>query len=144
MVRKIFPPGRIVKDSKLHRQITAPTKIYVKSILETNNKFKINGWAHITGSGLFGKLGKIIPLGLSAELKRGSWEIPEIFSEIQKKGQISENEMFSTFNMGVGFSGVVSENSAEKVIDFLKKKGEEVYVIGKITKNKRENKAYLT
>lgn len=143
LVRKIFPPARIIKDSKLHQQVIASTKIYVKSILATNEKFPVKGWAHITGSGLFGKLGKILPEGLSAELKKGTWEIPEIFSEIQKKGQITEKEMYSTFNMGIGFAGVVSNTIADKVVEFLKTRGEKVFIIGSVVKSPSNNKVYL-
>ena len=143
LVRRIFPPEKIKRNSRLHKEIIAPTRIYVKPIIETNKKFKIKGWAHITGSGLFGKLGKILPDGLGAELKRNSWPIQEIFSELKTKGRISEPEMYNTFNMGVGFAGVVNENDANEVVGFLKQKGEEVFIIGKVVTAGGKNKIFF-
>ena len=143
LVRKIFPPEKIKKNSKLHKEIIAPTKIYVKSIIETNKKFKIHGWAHITGSGLFGKLGKILPGGLGVELELNSWPIQDIFGEIKAKGKISEVEMYQTFNMGIGFIGIVSEKDVSGVVKFLKQKGEEVFVIGKVVKLNGKNKVFF-
>lgn len=143
LVRKIFPPEKVKKDSTLYQQIITPTKIYVKSVLETNKKFKINGWAHITGSGLFGKLGKIIPDGLGVELKMGSWYIPNIFHDVQFKGGLTDREMFRTFNMGIGFVGVVSEKMVDQVVGFLKQKGEDVFIIGEVKTEKLKDKVTL-
>lgn len=144
LVRKIFPPEKVRKDSKLHQQIVTPTKIYVKPILETNKKFKINGWAHITGGGLFGKLEKIVPDDLGINLQKKSWPVPPIFSEIQLQGKVSETEMFRTFNMGVGFAGILSKNLASGVVDFLKKKGEEVFIIGEVETLSKSEKVTLS
>jgi phosphoribosylformylglycinamidine cyclo-ligase len=143
LVRKIFPPEK-VRSRTLREQIVRPTKIYVRSILEANREFKFKGWAHITGGGLFGKLGKILPNNLSVELKRGSWIVHPIFSEIQTKGKISEREMFQTFNMGIGFAGIVSPAVADKAVSFLKKKGEEVFRIGLVKAQATGGKVILS
>ncbi len=132
LVRRIFPTEKLSKNSAILREVTMPTKLYVRSILETSSKFEISAWAHITGGGLFGKLAKIVPDGLSIELKEASWPIQTIFQEIATKGKISQKEMYSTFNMGLGFVGVARKENTDQIVDFLRKKGENVFVVGEV------------
>lgn len=93
--------------------LLTPTKIYVKEIQRLQEKIPIKGMAHITGGGLTGNIPRMLPDGLSYTLDKQSWHIPDIFQRLQKLGNVSETEMFQTFNMGVGMVLCISEEYAE-------------------------------
>ncbi|MGV4509080.1 AIR synthase-related protein, partial [Ornithobacterium rhinotracheale] len=92
----------------------------------------INGIAHITGGGLIENVPRILPKGLGVEIQKSSIKVPAIMQELQKRANIAEDEMFGTFNMGVGMVLAVSPDQAEAVIKSLKSLGEEAYEIGKV------------
>ena len=131
-VRKLFPPEEVVGQPKLLAQLLQPTRIYVRDVLEVSNVLGIHGWAHITGGGIIGKLGKIIPNGLVATLTIDSWPTPEIFERVRKSGSISWKEMRSTFNCGLGMIGVADNATAETAIRRLNRNGEQAYIVGEI------------
>lgn len=132
LVRKAFSK---VEQKKRVKEILKPTKIYVKDLLPVIEKFDIKGIAHITGGAYYEKLTKILPKGLGFEIKKGSWSIPKLFTDMQKNGNIPEKDMYKTFNMGIGMILVVSPKIADKVSAFLKKKKVKYYVIGRVLKN---------
>lgn len=113
--------------------LITPTKIYVKSVLEVLEKVKINGMVHVTGGGFIENIPRILPQGLGANVKLGSWPELELFKFIQKEGNIDLREMYSTFNMGVGFIMIVNKELADQTIEAIKSIGEEAYIIGEIT-----------
>jgi phosphoribosylformylglycinamidine cyclo-ligase len=118
----------------LGEELLKPTKIYVKAFTALKDKLKIKGMAHITGGGIPGNLLRILPEGVYANIKIGSWRIPKIFRLIEKVGNISENEMKKTFNMGIGYVMVVPEDKAEKTVSLLKESGYIASIIGSIGK----------
>lgn len=122
----------------LGEELLTPTRIYVKTVLKLLQEFNIKGMAHITGGGITENLPRVLPNGLSALIKKGSWRIHPIFNIIQEKGNISEPEMYRTFNMGIGFILVVSEKEVDSTLLKLKRFGEKAYIIGKIEKGRRE------
>jgi len=132
LVRKVFPPLKIRKDKTLLKEILKPTRIYVRTVLSLMTKFDIHAAAHITGGGVFGKLSKVVPDALTASLERDSWSLPSIFKLIQEKANVSEKEMFSTFNMGLGMVLIVPRDQAIKVRQFLEKNGEAAFLIGEV------------
>ncbi len=136
LVRKIFTEKEIKKYS---RELLKPTKIYVKVILDTVKKFgeDIKGIAHNTGGAWYNKITKILPPQTAYYIYNKSWTIPEIFYMIKKKGNIDWQEMFSTFNMGIGMVIVVSKENHKKIFNFLKKR-EKVFIIGEIIKSRKE------
>ncbi|HEY4694937.1 MAG TPA: phosphoribosylformylglycinamidine cyclo-ligase [Candidatus Nanoarchaeia archaeon] len=140
LIRKVLSPQTVKRNYKLRSQIIEPTKIYVKPVLEANQVFDIHGWAHITGGGIVGKLGKIIPDGLAAQVKKDSWPPLDIFQEMQTRGGVSDREMRNTFNMGLGMIGIASNKIIDKIINFLSGRGERVYVIGEIVKGRLSEK----
>lgn len=114
----------------LGEELLRPTRIYVRSILTLLEEFPIKGMAHITGGGIIGNLPRILPKGLGAEIWP-KWEVPPIFRLIQSLG-VEEAEMWRVFNMGVGFTVVLSP---EHVGGFLKRAhelGEKAFVIGEV------------
>nr|WP_286680256.1 phosphoribosylformylglycinamidine cyclo-ligase [Tepidanaerobacter sp. EBM-49] len=119
----------------LGEELLEPTKIYVKTV-ESLSKFDIHGMAHITGGGIIENLPRILPEGIHFSIKKGSWEIPPVFSLIQKIGQVSDKEMYRTFNMGIGYAVVVSCDAANEVLNVLQKNGEKAWIIGRAVKGK--------
>ncbi len=110
-------------------ELLKPTRIYVDSILNLTSKVPVAGLAHVTGSG-FKKLHRITNFGFNLS---DFPDIPRIFKEIQERGRITNEEMFSTFNMGIGFVVVVQEDHLDEAMDILRKQGENPHVLGDIT-----------
>ncbi|MDY5935157.1 MAG: AIR synthase-related protein, partial [Oscillospiraceae bacterium] len=107
-------------------------KIYVKPVLALLEQVKVKGISHITGGGFYENIPRSIPDGLGAVIDRSAVKVLPIFDLIAKTGNISERDMFNTFNMGVGMSIVVAPEDADKALEVLKANGEDAYVIGKI------------
>ncbi len=107
--------NKLIKEKKLHlsEELLTPTRIYAKKIARAREKCSIKGAAHITGGGLVSNIKRIIPKGLGIKLYY-DWTVPEIFKRIQACG-VSKDEMFSVFNMGIGFTVVCSRKEAEKL-----------------------------
>lgn len=137
LVRKVFN----INDQKLKsfvpelgmslgEVLLTPTRIYVKSVLDLISKVNVKGISHITGGGFYENIPRMLPDGISAKIKKGSWKVLPIFDLIQKEGGISEHDMYNTFNMGVGMAVVVDKADAEKAVEILKGNGEEASVIG--------------
>ena len=116
----------------LGEELLTPTRIYsqlVGKVLETEN---VKGMVHITGGGFYENIPRILPLGLGAKIYRDAWNIPPIFSYLQRLGNVEEKEMFSTFNMGVGYIFVISKDGKDSVVDILQKEGEKPFWMGSI------------
>ena len=125
---------------KISEYLLTPTKIYVKPVSKIIKKFKVKGMAHITGGGLIENVPRVIPDGLSAVIYKDKIKVPEIFTYLKSKG-VPEEEMWGTFNMGIGFIIVVKEKDKDKVMKKLSKYGENAYEIGRIEKG--DNKICL-
>lgn len=97
----------------------------------------IKGLAHITGGGFSGNLPRILPEGCQAQISLGSWPVLPIFNLLQKIGNISQKEMFRTFNMGIGMIAVVAPSDKDRLMQYLNAKGEKSYPIGTIIKGKK-------
>ncbi len=110
--------------------LLSPTKIYVKSVLNLIEKLPVKGISHITGGGFYENIPRMLPDGISAKIKQGSFPVPPIFSLIQKEGNISEHDMYNTFNMGIGMAIVVDAENADKAVEILRSTGEDAYIIG--------------
>lgn len=124
-------------DHSLGQELLKPTKIYVRPVLKLLESFSIKGIAHITGGGLTENVPRILPPGLKARIRKGSWPVPAIFPFIQTQGQVPEEEMYRTFNMGIGLVLVVAAREEEKIFHFLKELGEQAFVIGEVTAGNR-------
>lgn len=119
-------------DCTLGEELLKPTKIYVKEILELLKKIDIKGMSHITGGGFYENIPRMIPDGLCAKIDASVIETPEIFKLLKKWADLKDEDMYSTFNMGVGFTFVVSEKDKEKVHDFFENSDVKLYEIGKV------------
>ena len=119
-------------DKTLGETLLTPTRIYVKPVLALIEAVKVKAISHITGGGFYENIPRSIPDGFGAKIDKEAVKILPIFKLIQKEGNISERDMFNTFNMGVGMSIVVSKEEADKALEILKANGEDAYIIGEI------------
>ncbi len=119
---------------KVSEELLKPTRIYVKSVLNLLEVVNVKGIAHITGGGIPGNLIRILPEGVDALIRTDSWEVPPVFSFIKEKGNVPEEEMYRTFNMGIGMCIVVSKEDVKRAISTLEGSGEKVFTIGEIVK----------
>ena len=146
LVRKVFDvenadiksPVSSLGGKSLGETLLCPTKIYVKPVLALLEKVNVRGISHITGGGFYENIPRSIPDGLCAEIEKESVRILPIFRLIQETGNISERDMFNTFNMGVGMSIVVPAEEADTALSILRENGEDAYVIGKIVESKEK------
>jgi phosphoribosylformylglycinamidine cyclo-ligase len=113
-------------------ELLTPTRIYVKSVLNLLRDFRIHGIAHITGGGLLENIPRVLPAGCKVALDRGSWPMLPIFSLLKEQGNIVDEEMFRTFNCGIGMVLIVGESDAEEVLIRLKGLNEQAYSIGRV------------
>jgi len=143
LVRKVFDiencdltaPVEALGGKSLGETLFAPTRIYVKPVLALLDNVKVHAISHITGGGFYENIPRSLPEGYSVHVDKASLKILPIFDLIQKTGNITERDMFNTFNMGVGMSIVVDKNDADKAIQILKDNGEDAYVIGTVIKS---------
>ena len=141
LIRKLFVDlNEVYENKKIWEHLLTPTKIYVKSIQKLMESVKIPGMAHITGGGLIENVPRTIPDGFCANIDKKKVEIHPIFKHEYFK-KVTEDELWGTFNMGVGFIVIVKKEDAEKTIGILKENGENAYEIGYISKG--ENKLCL-
>ncbi len=140
LVRKVFSKAELMKYSK---EILEPTRIYVQPILRLLEKFEVKGIAHLTGGAFYEKLTKILPDGKCFKINNSSWELPQIFQLIQKKGNIPDQEMFTTFNMGIGMAVVVSAEQAPGVREFFSVQGVESWQIGEVVKDHKAKVKFI-
>ncbi len=136
LVRKVFSHKEL--RGKFGLELLRPTRIYAKSILKIMEKVRINAMSHITGGGFYENIPRVLPQGLRAEIQRGSWPVPSIFRKIQERGQMSDREMFRTFNMGVGMVLILESRNAHKALKLFEKMGEKAWIIGELRAGNRE------
>ena len=137
LIRKLIEKSGMDFDADFHGKpfrdvVMAPTRIYVKSLLKLMAAMSVKGMAHITGGGLTENIPRVLPQGLTAEIKQGSWAVPPLFDWLQAQGNITDDEMHRTFNCGIGMVVIVSAQDAEAATRLLAAEGEQVWTIGHI------------
>lgn len=135
-------PVECLGGKSIIETLLTPTKIYVKPVLALLNEVTVKGISHITGGGFYENIPRSIPDGLCAEIKKSNVRVLPIFDLVAKKGNISERDMFNTFNMGVGMSIIVSKEDARRSVEILKASGEDAYIIGEIVEADEKIKIY--
>lgn len=112
--------------------LLTPTRIYANVCRKVFGEVKPSGMVHITGGGFFENIPRILPAGLAAEIRLGSWEVPRIFRMMEEIGHLEVQDLYATFNMGMGLMMVVPEALAERTMDLIRQGGEEPSLIGRI------------
>lgn len=137
LIRKLITKSGIDMDADFHGKpfkevVMAPTRIYVKPLLKLIEAMPVKGMAHITGGGITENVPRVLPEGLTAEIKKGSWQMPALFTWLQAQGNVAESEMHKTFNCGIGMVVIVAKEQAQAAMALLKAEGEQVFEIGHI------------
>merc|ERR1712054_227488 len=104
--------------------LLAPTRIYVKSVLALLEEVDVSAISHITGGGFWENIPRVLPDDAKVVIDESSWQWPSIFNWLQEKGNVTQHEMYRTFNCGVGLVIVVDENVVEQALAILKAHGE--------------------
>ena len=144
LVRKLFGDSDKAEMEKyddrlggtLAEVLLTPTKIYVRSILSLIEKVPVKGIAHITGGGFIENIPRIFPEGIGCEIDKHSYEVPAVFRVMQEKAGISDEQIYNTFNMGIGMVVCVSPENAAAAKKSLEESGEEVVLLGKTVSGK--------
>ncbi|MEE0773171.1 MAG: phosphoribosylformylglycinamidine cyclo-ligase [Anaerovoracaceae bacterium] len=143
LVRKVFFDKMDMKvtdyveelGETLGEALLRPTKIYANACGAVLPDFHVNGIVHITGGGFYENIPRILPEGTAVSIDAGAWDAPPIFPYIASCGNIDREEMFSTYNMGIGMMMIVDADDAEAVKDALLKAGEKAYIIGDVVED---------
>ena len=122
----------------LGETLITPTRIYVKTLLSLIEQFEIKGISHITGGGFYENIPRMLQKNQGAKVKKDSFDVLPIFELIQKTGDISEHDMFNTFNMGIGIVLAVDSSIAQEVVKAAGQLGEKAYVIGEVVDGANE------
>ena len=140
LIRKIIERSNARLDtefsgSTLGECLLSPTRIYIKSLLQLADTINIHALSHITGGGLLENIPRVLPEGVNAIINADSWQRPAIFDWLQEQGNVIDEEMYRTFNNGIGMVVCVAENDKEKALAMLQQAGETAYEIGSIEQN---------
>ncbi len=139
LVRKVFLMTKEALDTyydtlgtTLGEALLTPTRIYVKALKSVKDAgVTVKGCSHITGGGFYENIPRMLPDGIRAEVHKESYEIPAIFKMLQSEGNIAEEMMYNTFNMGVGMVLAVDSADADKTVEAVKAAGEDAFILGK-------------
>lgn len=145
LVRKIFDINKenlneYIEElgQTLGENLITPTKIYVKPILKLIEEVKVKGISHITGGGFYENMPRMLRDGVSLNIDIKSYDVPEIFKLMQKRGNVPLRDMYNTFNMGIGMAVIVSSKDEQKTIQILEESGEKAYKIGEVVEGEKE------
>ncbi len=125
----------------LGEELLRPTRIYVRTILNLHRDFQLQGIAHITGGGLQENITRVVPDRCRVVIDTTSWERPAIFNLLAEKGGISDSEMLTAFNCGIGMALVVPVEEVDEILERLNGLGEKAYLIGEIVKREAGEEA---
>ncbi|OXS00169.1 phosphoribosylformylglycinamidine cyclo-ligase [Shewanella algae] len=137
LIRKVLEvsqadPQQDLDGKPLIDHLLEPTRIYVKPLLELLEKHPVNAMVHITGGGFWENIPRVLPEGAKAVIQGESWQWPSVFNWLKQAGNITEHEMYRTFNCGVGMIVALPQAEAAAAIELLKAKGENAWQIGTI------------
>lgn len=121
-----------LKGKPLLEHLLAPTRIYVKPVLKLLETVNVSAISHITGGGFWENIPRVLPDTAKVVIDKSSWQWPAVFTWLQKSGNVTEHEMYRTFNCGVGMVLVVDEANVDEALNILKTEGENAWVIGHI------------
>jgi phosphoribosylformylglycinamidine cyclo-ligase len=137
MIRKILEVSgadlsALLEGTPLIDRLMAPTRIYVKPLLELMSQVEVHGLAHITGGGLIDNIPRVIPDGMEVVLERSAWNREPVFEWLQSEGRVPDEEMYRVFNCGIGMTVQVAAGDADRAVALLSKAGQQALVIGEV------------
>ena len=125
-------------NGSLGEALLAPTTIYVKPVLELIRRVEVKALSHITGGGLLENVPRVLPAGCTAQIDTGSWQWPDVFQWLQQQGNVKTQEMYRTFNCGVGMIICLAPEHAGQALELLRAAGQHSWEIGRITAGEPE------
>ena len=145
LVRKVFEMTKESLDTyydelgtTLGEALIAPTRIYVKAVKSIKNAgVTIKGCSHITGGGFYENIPRMLPEGVTAKIEKDSYEIPPIFKLLAKTGNIEEQMMYNTYNMGLGMIVAIDKADVDKTMEAIRATGDTPYVVGSIVEGEK-------
>ena len=143
LIRKILEVSgadlnQAMGNTTLGKALLTPTTIYVKAMLDLLNKVPVKALSHITGGGLLENIPRVLPDNCNAQIDTSSWQMPEVFKWLQSQGNVASDEMYRTFNCGVGMVICVAEADVNAALDQLNGSGHTAWVIGQTTSGSNE------
>jgi len=151
LIRKIFDASGAKADDMLPNggvtlgeALLAPTRIYVKPVLNLLRDLEIRGMVHITGGGFYDNVARILPRGVGARIRMGAFDVPPVFEWLKEKGDLSWPEMLQVFNCGIGYMLVVPPEIGEDVVSRLRAQHEYAQIIGTIERLKKPDQERVT
>ncbi|MCG8324544.1 MAG: phosphoribosylformylglycinamidine cyclo-ligase, partial [Thiotrichales bacterium] len=146
LIRKLISENQVPLDEPLDNRplidhLLEPTTIYIDAVLGLTEHTDIRGIAHITGGGLLENIPRVLPAGVRAKIDTSSWQLPVVFRRLQDLGNIEYEEMFRTFNCGVGMVLIVDAESKQTVLDHLQQLAVTAWEIGCITTRDEQQSA---
>lgn len=144
LIRKIIersniPLAETLDGKPLAEHLLEPTRIYVKPLLQLIDKVPVHAMAHITGGGITENLPRVLPENLSANINLNAWQFPAIFQWLQEQGNVTQANMLTTFNCGIGMIVCVAAEDAATAIAILNAQGEQAFAIGEIVSTPNKN-----
>jgi phosphoribosylformylglycinamidine cyclo-ligase len=130
--RSLDDPAWRGAHHSLGEELLVPSVIYAKGLLELRRHVPVHAFVHVTGGGIPGNLVRVLPPHCHAVVRRGRWEEPRIFSEIQAAGDVSDDEMEQVFNLGVGMLAVLPRSEAHRALDTIRSAGHEAWLVGEV------------
>jgi len=135
LVRAALARQNVAIEGAFGEALLEPTRIYVpqvRALFDATTKVPLKAMAHITGGGITENLDRVLPVTLDARITRGAWPVPDVIEQIASYANLSEDEAYKTFNMGIGFALIVAPETVDTVRATLAPLGEEVYEMGRI------------
>ena len=137
LIRKVIEVSQVdlqqdCDGDTLGKALLEPTRIYTKNLLELSQQQNLQAIAHITGGGLIDNIPRVLPDNCTAEIDQNSWQMPAVFEWLQQAGNIEQNEMYRTFNCGIGMVLVIEDSIEEDCINILKQLGEKAWKLGQV------------
>ncbi|MDX1748739.1 MAG: phosphoribosylformylglycinamidine cyclo-ligase [Methylophaga sp.] len=148
LIRKIIEVSKAdlnmsFDGATLGKKLLAPTRIYVKSLLQLHEKINIHALSHITGGGLLENIPRVLPENVTAIIDSKSWQRPAVFDWLQQQGNVVDREMYRTFNNGIGMVVCVAEQDADATVQILTALGETAMRIGHIENSDTEEQVII-
>jgi phosphoribosylformylglycinamidine cyclo-ligase len=142
LIRKLLAmggagPGTLLDGEPLYDRLLAPTRIYVKSVLALMAEVPVHSVAHITGGGPTGNIPRVLPEGLEAVIDERLWTRPAVFDWLQRAGNVERDEMYRTFNCGLGMTICVAPGDADRALAILRRCGEQATIVGEVRRGDR-------
>ncbi len=141
LIRKVLeraPDDLKIDGTSAKERLLAPTRIYVRAVLDLMKRVDVKGLAHITGGGITENIPRVLPDGVSVEIDTSSWHPGAVFDVLADYGHIDTAEMRRTFNCGVGMVAIVAETDADAALEQLRRSGETAWLAGRIVAGARE------